>query len=176
MESTLRDLKNRRSIRNFKPDQITDEELGKILEAGIFAPTGMGRQSAKIIVVQDSATISKLSKMNALYFPRAVNTDLFYGAPTLIVVLGDRSSWTCVEDGSLVIGNMMNAAAAIGVGSCWIHRAKEEFESEEGQQLLKEWGITGDYVGIGHCVLGYPASDEAPRAAPRKDDYITYIR
>jgi nitroreductase len=176
MESTLQDLKNRRSIRSFKPEQITDEELEKILEAGIFAPTGMGRQSPKIVVIQDRATIDKLSKMNAQYFPRAVNVDLFYGAPTLIVVLADRSAITYREDGSLVIGNMMNAASAIGVGSCWIHRAKEEFESEEGQQLLKEWGITGDYEGIGHCVLGYPVQDESPKAAPRKEDYIVYVR
>ena len=111
-------------------------------------------QSPIMVAVQDPETIAKLSKMNAAVM--GVTSDPFYGAPTVIVVLADRSRGTYVEDGSLVMGNLMNAAYSIGVDSCWIHRAKEVFESEEGQALLKEWGIGGDYIGIGHCTLRVP--------------------
>ena len=158
MDSTLKDLKERRSIRAYKPDQISEEELRKILEAGTYAPTGMGMQSPKIIVVQDKETRDYLSELNDKYM--GSGSDPFYGAPTVLVVLADRNRPTCVEDGSLVMGNLMNAAHAIGVGSCWIHRAREVFDSEEGKALLKKWGVEGDYIGVGHCILGYPA-DEA---------------
>lgn len=171
---TLKTLKNRRSCRAYKPDQITDEELNAVLEAGVWAPTGMGKQSPILIAVQDKDTIAQLSKMNAEIFGRP-ETDPFYGAPTVIVVLADSDRVTCVEDGSLVLGNMMNAATSIGLGSCWIHRAKETFESEEGKSLLKKWGIDGNYRGIGNCILGYSAvPDKTP--APRKKNYITKIK
>lgn len=169
MNEVLKCLKERRSVRKYRSEQIKDSELEQILEAGTYAPTGMGMQSPIMVAVQDPEMIAKLSKMNAAVM--GVTSDPFYGAPTVIVVLADRSRGTYVEDGSLVMGNLMNAAYSIGVDSCWIHRAKEEFESEEGKALLKKWGIKGDYVGIGHCVLGYAKDAPAP-AKPRKENYI----
>lgn len=169
MNEVLKCLKERRSVRKYRSEQIKDSELEQILEAGTYAPTGMGMQSPIMVAVQDPETIAKLSKMNAAVM--GVTSDPFYGAPTVIIVLADRSRGTYVEDGSLVMGNLMNAAYSIGVDSCWIHRAKEEFESEEGKALLKKWGIKGDYVGIGHCVLGYAKDAPAP-AKPRKENYI----
>lgn len=169
MNETLKCLKERRSVRSYKSEQIKEEELNLILEAGTYAATGMGMQSPIMVVVQDTETISALSRMNAAVM--GVNTDPFYGAPTVIVVLADRSRMTCVEDGSLVMGNLMNAAYSVGVDSCWIHRAKEVFDTEEGKALLKKWGIKGDYVGIGNCILGYRSGD-LPQAKPRKENYI----
>ena len=166
-------LKGRRSVRGYKDEQIKDEELNAILEAGEYAATGMGKQSPIMIVVQDKETISKLSKMNAKIMGNE-NVDPFYGAPTVVIVLADKNRPTCVEDGSLVIGNLMNAAYGLGVGSCWIHRSKEEFESEEGKALLKKWGVEGDYIGVGHCVLGY-AKEPLKPAAPRKDGYVVRV-
>lgn len=166
-------LKGRRSVRGFKDEQIKEEELNAILEAGEYAATGMGKQSPIMIVVQDKETIAKLSKMNAKIMGNE-NVDPFYGAPTVVIVLADKNRPTCVEDGSLVIGNLMNAAYGLGVGSCWIHRAKEEFESEEGKELLKKWGVEGDYIGVGHCVLGY-AKDPLKPAAPRKEGYVVRV-
>ena len=174
MEAALQDLKTRRSIRAYRPEQIKEEELQKILEAGTYAPTGMGKQSPRIVVVQDRETRDLLSKLNAAVM--GTDSDPFYGAPTVLVVLADRERPTCVEDGSLVMGNLMNAAHAVGVGSCWIHRAREVFDSGEGRALLKKWGIEGDYVGVGHCILGYPADGAVPEAKPRKEDYIVYVR
>ena len=177
MGETLKDLKERRSIKAYKPEQIKEEELQKILEAGTYAPNGMGMQSAKIIVVQDKETRDLLSRLNAANFPNGpVDIDPFYGAPTVLVVLADKNRPTCVEDGSLVMGNLMNAAHAVGVGSCWIHRAREVFASEEGKALLKKWGVEGDYIGVGHCILGYPADGADPKAKPRKDDFVVYVR
>lgn len=176
MESTLKDLKERRSIRSYKPEQIKEEDLQKILEAGTYAPTGKGMQSPKIVVIQDKETIQYLSRLNAKYLDGGKNIDPFYGAPTVLVVLASKERPTCVEDGSLVMGNLMNAAHAVGVGSCWIHRAREVFDSEEGKELLKKWKIEGDYIGVGNCILGYAAEEAAPKAKPRKDDYIIYIR
>ena len=136
MNETLQTLKNRRSVRSYLPEQIKDEELQQILEAGIYAPTGMGAQSPILVAVQDKETIAYLSKLNAAVM--GSTSDPFYGAPTVVVVLADRSRGTCVEDGSLVIGNMLNAAASLGVGSCWIHRAKEVFDTPEGKALLEK--------------------------------------
>lgn len=172
MKETLMDLKTRRSCRSYKAEQIKDEELDAVLEAGMYAPTGMGMQSPVMIAVQNPEMIQKLSAMNAAVM--GVSTDPFYGAPTVIIVLADKARGTYKEDGSLVLGNLMNAAHAIGLGSCWIHRAKEMFESEEGKALLKEWGIEGDYEGIGHCILGY-AVEEAP-ARPRKENYVVRVK
>lgn len=167
MTDTIKTLKLRRSCRKFDGRQITDEQLNTILDAGMYAPTGMGRQSPVMVVVQDKETVAQLSKMNAAIM--GTDSDPFYGATTVIVVLADKNISTYLYDGSLVMGNLMNAAEAVGVQSCWIHRAKEEFESEEGKALLKKWGIDGDYEGIGHCVLGY--GEKAP-LKPRKDNYI----
>lgn len=173
MNETLQVLKTRRSCRKYLPEQIREDELDKILEAGIWAPTGMGMQSPRIIVIQDKETIAKLRKMNADIM--GTDSDPFYGAPTVLVVLADKSRPTYREDGALVMGNLMNAAHAVGVSSCWIHRAKEEFESEEGKELLKKWGITGDYAGIGHCILGYAAEGGEAKAKPRKENYIVRV-
>ncbi|MCC8052059.1 MAG: nitroreductase [Clostridiales bacterium] len=169
MNEVLNCLKERRSVRKYRSEQIKDSELEQILEAGSYAPTGMGAQSPIMVVVQDPETITKLSRMNAAVM--GVSTDPFYGAPTVVVVLADKNRATFVEDGALVMGNMMNAAFSIGVDSCWIHRAKEVFDSEEGKALLKEWGIEGDYQGIGHCILGYRDGD-LPQAKPRKESYV----
>ncbi|MBO4317251.1 MAG: nitroreductase [Mailhella sp.] len=172
---TLKVLETRRSCRKFKPDMITDEELDAVLRAGTFAPTGMGRQSPIIIAVKDKKLRDELSAVNATFTPSGPNgTDPFYGAPVILIVLADKSRPTHVYDGSLVMGNLLNAAASLGLGSIWIHRAREEFESEFGKNLLKRLGIEGDYEGIGHCALGYAAAEPA-KAAERKADYIYKI-
>ena len=164
-------LETRRSIRKYKKEQITEEQLQAILRAGSYAPTGMGAQSPVMVVVQDPELIRKLSRWNAEIM--GTDSDPFYGAPTVVVVLADSSRNTCVEDGSLVMGNLMNAAHAVGVDSCWIHRARETFASEEGKALLREWGLSESYIGIGNCILGY-RDCEYPEAKPRKADYIRF--
>ena len=143
MASTLEDLKNRRSCRSYQPRQITEEELQQVLEAGTYAPTGRGAQAPIIVVVQDKETIAALSRQNAAIMGNP-EADPFYGAPTVLIVLADKSRPTYLYDGSCVMDNLLNAAQAVGLGACWIHRAKEEFESEEGKALLKQWGIQGD--------------------------------
>ena len=173
MNETLKTLTERRSCRSYKPDPVPAEVLDQILEAGTYAATGMGKQSPIMIAVTDKETRDRLSRMNAAVM--GATTDPFYGAPELIVVLANRAVPTHVYDGSLVMGNLMNAAHALGIASCWIHRAKEEFDSEEGKALLKSLGIEGDYEGIGHCILGYAADAEAKPAAPRKPDWIYRI-
>ncbi|MBQ3704528.1 MAG: nitroreductase [Oscillospiraceae bacterium] len=169
MAETLTTLKTRRSCRSYKPELIEEEKLNAILEAGTYAATGMGKQSPIILAVTSKELRDKLSKMNAAVL--GADMDPFYGAPEVLVVLGKKAVPTYVYDGSLVMGNMMNAAADLGVASCWVHRAKEEFESEEGKAILKELGIEGDYEGIGHLILGY-AAKPAAAPAPRKADYI----
>ena len=174
MKSTIDDIISRRSIRKFKDEQISDTELKSILRAGTYAPTGAGRQSPKIIVIQDENKIKEFSKWNAEYFPNIPDRfDPFYSAKTLLIVLADSEIPTYVEDGSSVLSVLVNAAHALGVGSCWIHRARDEFASDKGKELLKEWNIPEIFEGIGHVVLGYP--DEEPIAAPRKEDYIYYV-
>lgn len=171
MNNTINDIMNRRSIRKYKPEQITREELDIILQAGICAPTGKNRQSPILIAVQNKEVRDLLSRMNAQVLDADV--DPFYGAPTVVVVLAKADSPHAVQDGSLVLGNMMTAAKAIGLGSCWINRAREVFDSAEGKQLLAHWGVEGEYIGVGNCILGYP--DEEPAMKPRKPDYIRYI-
>lgn len=175
MAETLEVLKSRRSCRSFKPELIEEEKLKKIIEAGTYAATGMGRQSPIIVAVTNREMRDKLSEMNAKIMGRDESFDPFYGAPELLIVLADKSVPTHIYDGSLVMGNLMAAAEELGVASCWIHRAKEEFESAEGKEILESLGIEGDYEGIGHCVLGYAA--EPPKtAAQRKENYVYYIR
>lgn len=173
MNQTLNDLKTRRSCRKYKPAQISEEELTAILEAGTFAPTGTGAQCPVIVAVQDKTTRDMLSKLNANVTGSSV--DPFYGAPTVVVVLADRSRKTYVEDGNMVIANLLNAAHAVGVDSCYIYRAREVFESEEGKALLAKWGLKGDYVGIGNVILGYGLPEGIRPAAPRKDNYIIRV-
>ena len=172
MNETIKNLIERRSCRKFKPEQIKEEELQLILKAGEYAANGRGKQSPIMLVLQNKEIIGKLSKINAEIM--GVNSDPFFGAPTIVIVLADKNVRTYIEDGSLVIGNLMNAAHSLGIGSCWIHRAKEEFETEIGKEFLKQWGIPDNYVGIGHCILGYPEGN-LPEAKPRKEDYIRFI-
>ncbi len=172
MNESLKTLIERRSCRSYKPDPIPAEVLDQILEAGTYAATGMGKQSPIMIAVTDKETRDKLSRMNAAVM--GASNDPFYGAPVVIIVLANRAVPTYLYDGSLVMGNLMNAAHALGIASCWIHRAKEEFESAEGKAMLKKLGIEGDYEGIGHCILGY-AAQESNAPAPRKEKYIYRI-
>ena len=172
MNESIKNMIERRSVRGYKPDMIPKEDLDLILEAGTYAATGMGMQSPVIVAVTDKATRDQLSKMNADVM--GTDTDPFYGAPVVLVVLADKNRPTHIYDGSLVMGNLMNAAASLGIGSCWIHRAKEEFESAEGKELLKEWGLPENLVGIGHCILGY-RDCEYPEAKKRKADYIVRV-
>ncbi len=173
MKETLQDIRTRRSCRKFQSRQIAEEELNAILEAGTWAATGHGWQSPVMVVVQDKETIAALSKMNAAVL--GVNSDPFYGAPTVVIVLADKSRPTCREDGTLVMGNLMLAAHAVGVSSCWIHRAREVFDSEEGKALLRKWGVEGDYIGVGHCVLGYAEENGEAPAKPRKENYVIRV-
>lgn len=174
MNETLKVLQTRRSCRNFKPDMIKDEELKAILEAGTFAPTGMGRQSPLIIAVTDKKLRDELAEENRKIGGWSEGFDPFYGAPVILIVLADKSVFTHIYDGSLVMGNLMNAAESLGVASIWIHRAKEEFDSEFGKNILKKLGIEGDFEGIGHCALGY-AAEPANAPAPRKSNYVYYV-
>ena len=169
----LENLKTRRAIRAYQ-DKMPDMKLiEQVTEAGTYAPTGMGRQSPIIVALTDKATRDRLSQLNAAVM--GGENDPFYGAPVVLVVLADREVPTYLYDGALVMGNLLNAAHAVGLGSCWIHRAKEVFDSEEGKALLKEWGIEGNYEGIGNCILGYPAGD-APAPKPRKADYVRFVK
>lgn len=173
MSEVINNMKTRRSIRKYKPDMIPEDVLNRIIEAGTYAATGMGKQSPIIIAVTNKEIRDKFSKMNAEIM--GVDSDPFYGAPVVLIVLADKSRPTYVYDGSLVMGNLMLAAHAEGIGSCWIHRAKEEFESAEGKAFLKSLGIEGDYEGIGHCVLGYTDGEE-PKAMPRKENYVYCVK
>lgn len=167
----MTNLLNRRSIRKYTTQQVPDELLDQILEAGLYAPTGMNTQNIYMVAVRDKETRDQLSKMNAAVMGRA--GDPFYGAPCVIVVLGDADGYPVVENGSLVLGNLMNAAHAVGLGSCWIHRAKQTFEMPEGKELLRKWGLPETLVGIGNCILGY--AEEAPEPKPRKEGRIVKV-
>ena len=173
MSEVINNMKTRRSIRKYKPDMIPEDVLNRIIEAGTYAATGMGKQSPIIIAVTNKEIRDKFSKMNAEIM--GVDSDPFYGAPVVLIVLADKARPTYVYDGSLVMGNLMLAAHAEGIGSCSIHRAKEEFESAEGKAFLKSLGIEGDYEGIGHCVLGYTDGEE-PKAMPRKENYVYCVK
>lgn len=172
MSDVLEAIKKRRSIRKYKDTMVPKEIIDKIIEAGTYAATGMGKQSPIIIAVTNKELRDKLSAMNAKIMGK--DADPFYGAPVVLIVLADKERPTYLYDGSLVMGNLMLEADALGIGSCWIHRAKEEFESEEGKEILRSLGIEGDYEGIGHCILGY-ADGPAPKAAPRKESYVYYV-
>lgn len=169
MKSALEVMKERRSIRKYKPEQITEEELQTVIEAGRYAPTGMNRQPGLIVAVQDPKTKEELSKINAEIMGN--NGDPFYGAPTVLLVLVRSDVPTGVCDGSLMLGNMMNAAYALGLGSCWINRIRETFEREDGKALLREWGVEGDYIGVGACILGYPDCEQ-PEARERTSQVV----
>ena len=164
-------LKNRRSIRKYKPEQVSDAHLDAILEAGLYAPSGMNTQNAFMVAVRDKETRDQLSRMNAAVM--GSQADPFYGAPCVVVVLAYPERYTWLEDGALVMGELMHAAHEAGLGSCWIHRAQQMFDSEEGKELLRKWGLPEKLKGVGNCILGYAA--EEPAAKPRLDGRIVKI-
>ncbi len=168
----MENLLTRRSIRRYKKEQISAAELDAVLTAGTYAPTARGTQSPLMVSVQNAEDIAVLSRINAQVWGRDI--DPFYGAPTVIVVFAEGGNPNAVQDASLVMGNLMNAAHAIGLGSCWINRARESFETPEGKALMAKWGVTGDWSGVGNCILGYPDC-EPPAPKPRKDGYVIKI-
>ncbi|GAB1251272.1 nitroreductase [Porphyromonas miyakawae] len=165
-------FKTRRSVRQYQDEMPSKELLALVTEAGSYAPSGLGKQSAKIVVVTNRAERDRLSRLNMNL--RGGESDPFYGAPVVIVVLADKSVPTYLYDGSVVMDNMLNAAHALGLATCWVHGADVMFESKEGKQILKQWGIGDNYVGIANCIVGY-AAGEIPQAAPRKADYIQWV-
>jgi nitroreductase len=173
MNEAIENILSRRSTRDFKGDMISECDLELILEAGKSAPTGRGKQSPIIIAITNKQLRDKISKMNAEIM--GADFDPFYGAPVIFIVLANRQIPTYIYDGTLVMENMMLCANALGIGSCWIHRAREEFDSDEGKQILKSLGIEGDYEGIGHLALGY-ANTKSAEPMPRKDDYVYYVK
>lgn len=175
MSETLNVLESRRSCRNFKSDMVPEDILEKIIRAGTYAATGMGKQSPIIIAVTNKEMRDKISEKNREIGGWDQGFDPFYNAPVILIVLAKKEVPTYVYDGSLVLGNLMNAAQDQGVASIWIHRAKEEFEDDFGKDILKKLGITEEYVGIGHCALGYAAEADKP-AAPRKENYVYHIK
>ena len=173
MNVTIREMEKRRSIRKYKAELPAKEDLDLIVEAGLYAASGMGRQSPIILVVTQKEMRDRLAEANRRILGAPEGVDPFYGAPAVLVVLANKADPTGIYDGSLVMGNMMLAAHSLKLGSCWIHRAKEEFETDEYKQLLQDLGVEGEYEGIGHCIIGY--ADEEPEAAPRKEGRVFYI-
>lgn len=177
MNETLKVLETRRSCRKFKSEMLKDEDLKAIIRAGTFAPTGMNKQTPIIIAVTDKKLRDRISEENRIIGGWPEDFDPFYGAPVILIVLADKAeSPNYIYDGSLVMGNLMNAAEALGIGSIWIHRAREEFEKDFGKNLLKELGISGDFEGIGHVALGYKAEGGVKEAAPRKENYVYWVK
>lgn len=173
---TLDTLYTRRSCRAYTDQPVEADKLEAVLKAGIYAPTAMGQQSPVIVAVENKAVRDQLSRMNAAVMGR--DNDPFYGAPTVLVVLADTRQPNWKADGSLVMGNLLNAAASVGLGSCWINRAYEMFETEEGKTLLKEWNVPNaeHLAGVGCCILGHAAPGGEKPAAPRKENYVVYVR
>ncbi len=171
MNETLNSLMTRRSIKAYTDAPVTDDVLDQILDAGLYAPTGKNNQKVVMVAVRDKDTIAYMSRLNAAVF--GVDVDTFYGAPCVVVVLSDPERDTWVEDGSLVLGNLMNAAHSLGLGSCWVHRARQVFDSAEGKALLKCWGLPETLRGIGNCLLGYAAN--TPVTKPRAEGRIVKI-
>lgn len=174
MSEVLDKMKSRRSIRKYKTDMVPQDVLNQIIEAGLYAASGMGYQNTIIIQVTNKKLRDEISEMNREIAGMKEGTDPFYGAPAMLIVLAKKDWRTGVYDGSLVMGNLMLAAHELGLGSCWIHRAKEEFETDWGKELLKSLGIEEEYEGIGHCALGY-IDGEYPEAAKRKENRVFYI-
>ena len=173
MNEAYMNLLERRSIRRYDSRPVPDALLDAVLQAGIHAPSGMNTQGVRLVAVRDQKTRDLLSKLNAAVMGR--DGDPFYGAPCVVIVLADPEiygGW--VEDGALALGNMMNAAHALGLGSCWIHRARQVFDAPEGKELLRKWGLPEDLVGVGNCILGYPKAE--PAAKPRKEGRILKVK
>lgn len=172
MNEMIQMMIQRRSCKKYTDKMVSKKDIEEIIEAGLYAASGQGKQSPIIVAITDKNTRDALSKMNAEVMQ--ANIDPFYGAPVVLVVLADKSVRTAVYDGSLVIGNMMLAAESKGIGACWIHRAKEVFESEEGKALLCRLGIVGDYEGVGNCILGY-RDGEVPTPPKRKENRVFWV-
>lgn len=168
-EEVLRCLLTRRSVRAYEPRQITEDELEAVLQAGLYAPCGMGSQKVYFAAVQDKAVRDRLSAMNRTIL--GSDSDPYYGAPTIVVVLADPERYTWVEDGSCALTAMMEAAHAVGLASCWIHGEREMFQLPEGKALLREWGLPQDLRGVGSLALGY-AAGPLPQPKERKAGYI----
>ena len=175
MSEALENIKTRRSIRKYKPDMVPQEILDKIIEAGLYAASGMGQQNTIIIQVTNKELRDKISKMNQEIGGWKEGFDPFYGAPAMLIVLAKKDWPNRVYDGSLVMGNLMLAAHDLGIGSCWIHRAKQEFETDWGKEFLKSFGIQEEYEGIGHCALGYVDGDY-PKAPAIKENRVYYVK
>lgn len=175
MDEFIEKLKERRSIRHYKKDEVPQELIDQIIEAGLYAPSGMGSQNSIIIQVSNKELRDEISNINCKIGGWKEGFDPFYGAPVILIVLAKKSSPVGIYDGSLVMQNLMLAAHELGLGSCWIHRAKEEFETEWGKNLLKSLGIKEEYEGIGHLALGYIEGDY-PKAALRKENRVFYIK
>lgn len=173
MNETLRTLRERRSVRSFLPDPIPENILDAILEAGTWAATGLNKQSPVMVVVRDKETIDYMERLNAAVMGNPEGHP-FYGAPMVVVVLADGDNYNWLRDGSLVMGNLMNAAHSLGVGSCWINRAQEVFDTPEGKDLLRKWGLSENYRGVANCILGWP-NGPLPAPKPRKADYIRKV-
>lgn len=174
MNEVIKAMKERRSIRKFKAEMPPKADLEQIVEAGLYAANGRGRQAVITIAVTDKELRDKLSEVNNEIMGGPEGNDPFYGAPAILIVLANKEVPTAPYDGSLVMGNLMLAAHSLGLGSIWIHRAKEEFEMSEYQKLLKDLGIEGEWEGIGHCAVGY-IDGENPAAAPRNDGRIFWV-
>ena len=170
--AVLRALKTRRSFRKYKSTPVPQELIDQVIEAGTYAASGKGYQPWKVIVVTNEKVKARIRYINAQIMGAGEDADPFYGAPTLLIVLADPQIPTYLYDGALVMGNLLNAAQAVGVGSCYIFRAKEVFDSPEGKKLLKQWGLPERMVGVGNCILGYAAEDGIRPPLPRKQGYI----
>ena len=173
MNEVIKAMIDRRSCRKYRAEKVPKLLIEEVIEAGLYAASGRNMQAVKIVAVTDPALRGALSEMNRKIGGWEAGFDPFYGAPAVLIVLADKSCPTGIYDGSLVMGNLMLAADVLGLGSCWIHRAKEEFESEEGKALLRELGIEGEWEGIGHCILGYPDADK-PAPPARADGRIVW--
>ena len=174
MNEVIKAIKERRSIRKFKHDMPPKEDLEQIIEAGLYAASGMNKQAVITIAVTNKELRDRLSELNCKIGGWQEGFDPFYGAPVILIVLADKNWVNHVYDGSLVIGNMMLAAHSLGLGSIWIHRAKEEFEMPEYKNLLQELGIKGEWEGIGHCAVGY-IDGELPKAPERREGRVFRI-
>lgn len=175
MNTTLQDIKARRSVRHFKADPVPQELIDQIIEAGLYAPSGMGTQNPIVIQVTEKTMRDKIAELNAEVGGREPDFDPFYGAPAILIVLGKKEIRNHVCDGALVLGNMLLAAHTLGLGGCWINRAREEFNTPWGKKLLSSLGIEGEYEGVGHVALGY-VDGEYPVAPPRKSGRVYYIK
>lgn len=174
MNEIIKAMEERRSIRKFKPDMPPRADIEQIIEAGLYAANGKGRQAAITVAVTNKAVRDRIMEANRQIGGWQEGFDPFYGAPVILIVLADKNWANRVYDGSLVMGNLMLAAHSLGLGSIWIHRAKEEFEQAEWKKLLSDIGVSGEWEGIGHCAVGYVEGD-TPKAAKRKDGRVFWV-